>query len=244
MRNISYKKSILYFCILIMIVLILWGGQRLAAASSVPAPTITIIPDTYYPLDDILYIEGRATAGSPVEIQFQKQGARPLKFTSKTDQDGEWVLAEKVSLSAGDWQVMVRAADPKRTDTLSNWSNPRVFKVVVNGITIAGLNIKPASLAFITFILLLCGAGLIVYFQLKMMKFKKLLLNKEIQEAEQSVHRGFSGLRQNILDELKVLESRKNLSQEELIRREHLLHDLEDMEHGMEKEIRDIEERV
>ena len=65
------------------------------AANQLPAPTINISPDIYYPFDEILYLEGRADSASNVEIQFQKQGVKPLKFNVKSDINPNSIIAEK-----------------------------------------------------------------------------------------------------------------------------------------------------
>lgn len=158
-----------------------------------------------------MYLEGNAEPNFIIQIRFQKQGAKPLTFTAKSDSRGEWVLAEKVPLEAGDWEVRARTVDAENKDNISEWSNPRVFKVIISGITIGGINIKFAALFLIIVVLL---------------------------------SRGFVELRQGLIDELQILESHKNLSQEELVRKEQLLRNLENLERNMQREIKDIEERL
>ncbi len=213
-----------------------------------PQPTIAINPDIYYPLDEVLYLEGNADPGFVVQVRFQKQGARPTTFTVKTDSRGDWVLAEKIPLEAGDWEVRARTVDTKIKDNFSEWSNPRVFKVIVNGITLGGVNIKFAGLSLVIVILLIGGVVLILYFKHRVRRLKEVILSKEIGEAQDSVREGFSELRQNLGDELRLLNSQQSLSQEELARKEQVLRNLENLEHSIEhniqKEIKDIEDKV
>ncbi|MCX6760348.1 MAG: hypothetical protein NTW46_03340 [Candidatus Nealsonbacteria bacterium] len=210
----------------------------------ISVPTIVVNPDTYYPMEEFLYLEGNAVPNFSIQIRFQKQGAKPVTFTAKSDPRGEWVFAEKVPLEAGDWEVRARTIDAEDQDKVSEWSNPRVFKVIISGITIGGINIKFAALSLVIIILLICGVVLIVYFNWRVRRLKTTLIGKEIREAQESVREGFVELRQNLLDELNILESRKKLSREELIRKEDLLRNLENLERGMQSEIRDIEEEV
>jgi len=230
--------------ILAVFVLLFLFQIPVAQAVEPSSPTIVISPDVYYPLDEILYLEGRAEPNFVVQIRFQKQGAKPLTFTAKVDPRGEWVLAEKVRLEAGDWEVRARTVDPKNQDNVSEWSNPRIFKVIVSGITIGGINIKFAALSLVIIILLIFGAVLFLYFNYRVRRLKAVLISKEISEAQESVRKGFVELRQNLIDELQVLQSRKDLSQEELVRKEQLLRSLENLERDMQKEIKDIEERL
>ncbi|MBI2023582.1 hypothetical protein HYT01_03410 [Candidatus Giovannonibacteria bacterium] len=210
-------------------------------------PTIIINPEIYYPFDEVLYIEGRSQPKGVVEVRLQKSAARPMSFSVRADANGEWVLAEKVPLEAGDWEARARAIGktPAGDEIASEWSNPRIFKVIVNGITIGGVNIKFAALSLVIAFLLMLGIALVVYFSLKVRKLNSALLEKEIEGAKETVHEGFSELKKDVLDELHALEiSGKQLAPEELARKEHLLRELERMEHGMEKEIGDISRRI
>ncbi len=42
------------------------------AADILPAPKISVAPTSYYPLDEVLYLEGSASPNSRVEIYFEK----------------------------------------------------------------------------------------------------------------------------------------------------------------------------
>jgi ABC-type transport system involved in cytochrome bd biosynthesis fused ATPase/permease subunit len=114
----------------------------------------------------------------------------------------------------------------------------------VSGITIGGINIKFAALSLTIVVLLILGAMIIFYFTRRVSRLKAALVGKEIREARESIREGFSELRQNMLDELRMLESQSALSAEELARKELLLRNLEKLEKGMEKEIGDIEEKL
>lgn len=238
-KNVNYAAVAVFAIILFFIFL----NSNQASAAELPQPTIVIHPDIYYPLDEVLYLEGRAASNYAIELRFQKQGAKPLTYRTKSDSRGEWVFAEKIRLAAGDWEVRARIVDSQDPENISEWSNPRVFKAAITGITIGGINIKFAALSLVIIILLILGVMLVLYFTGRVSRLKAALLDKEIREAREAAHKGFSEMRQNLLDELKSLESRKNLSSEELERKAHLLRDLENLERGVEKEIDDIQER-
>lgn len=211
-------------------------------ASHLPSPTINVSPDVYYPFDEILYLEGRAKPAANVQIQFQKQGAKPSTFNVKSDANGEWVLAEKIKLGDGDWEVRARLL-VSETD-VSEWSNPRVFKVVVSGVTIGDVNIKFAFLSFALFLLFAVSVAAFLYFTWRVRRLQAVIASKEIQEAQDSVREGLSEIRKDILDELQLLESSgKQLSPEEVTRKAHLLRELDTLERNMERKIRDIENK-
>lgn len=244
MKYIFKQITFLYFSLILGLAGLFVALPVVAAEDIVPAPTIAVNPDIYYPLDEVLYLEGNAVPNFIVQVRFQKQGARPMNFSSKSDPRGEWVLAEKIPLESGDWEVRVRAVDSKDKDKVSEWSNQRVFKVIVTGVTIGGVNIKFAGLTLVIVVLLISGVFIILYFKNRVRRLKEAILSKEVGEAQESVREGFTQLRQNLLDELQLLESRKDLSKEELVRKEQALRNLEGLEHNLHKEIKDIEEKI
>lgn len=208
-----------------------------------PAPTITVNPDIYYPFDEVLYLEGRAQQNAAVQIQFERQGSKPVRFGVESDATGEWVLAEKVPLDPGDWEVRARVLGEK--DQVSEWSNPRVFKAIQTGITIGGVNVKFAALSFVIIVLLIFGAAVSWYFMMRVRQLKAALVAKEIREARETVQEGLAEIRRDLMEELRLLESRsRKLSPEDLARKEHILRELDSLERNMAREIGDIESRT
>lgn len=239
--KIQNSKPAFGVFVLISCLFVFYAGS--VFGSELPSPTIVVSPDIYYPLDEVLYLEGRGVSNSAIELRFQKQGAKSLMYKTKSDTRGEWVFAEKIRLAAGDWEVRARTIDLKDSERASEWSNPRIFKVAVNGVTIYGVNIKFAALSLIIVILLLAGAMAVLYFTARVSRLKAALLDKEIREAHEAAHRSFSEMRQDLLEELKLLESRQTLSSKELERKAHILRDLEVFEREVEKEIGDIQDK-
>lgn len=206
-------------------------------------PNITVSPDVYYPFDEVLYIEGLARPNSQVQLQFSKQGSRPVQFHLKSDSRGEWVLAEKIKLEEGDWEARARVVTEE--GGTSNWSNPRIFKAISTGITIGGVNIKFATLSLIIVLLLAIIAVIIVFTVWRIRRLRMILLSKEVSEAKESVRAGFSEIRQNLLAELRIMESSgKTLTSDEIARKEHIMRELEILERNMEREIQDIQEKI
>lgn len=212
-------------------------------AQKLPEPIISVSPDIYYPLDEVLYLEGRAVPNTRVEIRLQKQGYKPRNFTAKVDSHGEWVLAEKVPLEGGEWEVRVRTIE-SATST-SEWSNPRVFKVIVSGITLGGVNIKFAMLSLLLIGFIILGAAAVMYLNWHVKRLRAALVSKEVREAGETVREGIAEIRRDLLAELRLLgQEGRPLNHEELARKEHILNELDKLENQMQKEIRDIEERI
>ncbi|MDO8600005.1 MAG: hypothetical protein Q7R73_00070 [bacterium] len=115
---------------------------------------------------------------------------------------------------------------------------------MASGITVGGINIKFAALVFLIVVLLLCGVALVIYFSWRVRRLRSSLVTKEIREAQGTVRDGLSELRRDLLDELKLIgSSEKNLSSDELSRKEHILRELDTLEKNMEKEIQDVADK-
>ena len=203
-------------------------------------PYISISPDTFYPLEEILYIEGRADPNALVTVVLQKQGDKPVKFTVKTDSGGEWVVAEKTYLTSGNWEVRARQ---QVGTAVSGWSNPRVVRSVVTGVNIFGLNIRYVAIALVAFLFLGVIAFLLVYFRRKIQKLQKGLIEKQLRETEERFHKGFAEIRKDLMDQLKDLainSQGRSLTPNEIEKRDHILREIEEMEKNLEHDIGDI----
>jgi len=243
----------------ILLTLLLLAPLFIFAQGDFPVPTIAISPDTYYPLDEILYLEGRAETDSTVNVVFHKQGERPVKFNIKADMLGEWVLAEKVHLSSGHWEV--RARTISSDGIASDWSNPRVLRSVITGFTILGINIRYITIVLPIVFIFLLGLGILVYSVLWVQKIRRRehekhheeeiealeekLLKKEVSDAKDVTARTFAGVRDSLIKQLEFIEERgkeKGLSSQELKQKEFILKKLYEAEKDIEKKIEEIRE--
>ncbi len=198
---------------------LLLGFTQFARAELL-VPTININPDVYYPVDEILYIEGRAAPNMTIEIQFRKEGSKSVLLVSHADQNGEWVLAQKTPLDAGDWEARARVAT---TDATSAWSNPRIIRVVITGVVIGGITLKFNILLFLVF----ASGGLVLYLFFRLKKETRA-------KTEALIGRDLSDFRRDVVDELKHVggggRGRQSFSPEEGEHRDKLLRELDSIE--------------
>ena len=208
-------------------------------------PYISISPDYYYPMEEILYLEGRANPNAIVMIQIRKDAGteKPINFKVKADASGEWVVAEKTYLSAGNWQVRAR----QQVGVLvSGESNPRVIRSVVTGVNVFGLNIRYVAIAGIILVFILAIFFVFIYFRRKIARLQKGLIEKQLHETEERFHRGFAEIRKELMDELKALATNaegRPLTSEEVEKRDRVLRELESLEQGLDHDITDISRR-
>lgn len=206
-------------------------------------PYISISPDYFYTLEEILYIEGRAEPSAIVIVVLKKETEKPVKFTVRADSTGEWVIAEKTYLSSGNWEV--RAQQQFGTQ-VSGSSNPRVIKSIVTGISLFGLQIRYVVIASIILVILAVIAGIFIYFRKKISKLQRGLMERQLKETEDRFHKGVAEIRKDLMDQLKDLAADtqgRQLTAQEIEKRDHILRELEELEQNMEHDIVDIGKR-
>lgn len=209
-----------------------------------PEPSIAITPDVFYPLDEILYIEGRGAPEAVVTVALQKQGEKPLKFSVKADSFGEWVVSEKTYMPSGNWEVRARQ---QSKGEVSDWSNPRVIRSVVTGVNIFGFNVRYVVITVILLLFFAIIAGILFYFLRKIKNLKQGLLEKQLRETETQFHENVSVIRRDLMSELQTIVAnaeKRPLTSEELARRDHLLSELDNLEKSMEHNIQDIGRKI
>lgn len=177
-KNSIFKLTMLFSLLSVFIAL---------AAEELPAPTIAVSPDLYYSLDEILYLEGKAVPNSTVQVQFQRQGSKPLNLNARSDANGEWVLAEKVPLESGNWEVRTRLV--KASGNASAWSNPRILKAVVTGVTVGNITVKYVPVVIFLFLAVLASIILLMYSVFRVRVIQRLEQQKEISEKTEFLER-------------------------------------------------------
>jgi len=188
-----------------------------------PEPVISVAPSQFYPLDEILFIEGRAAPKAKIAVNFEKLGSKSVTIIVESNSNGEWFLAQKVELSSGEWTARARILG----DPASDWSSPRIIRSTVSGFIFGSIKIKYFPIAIALILLLLSSTALLAY------------LLWQISKVRRSAH-----LREDISDELEHLEKAiregKELSESEMKRRENLLLELRHAEEIIQDKFKEI----
>ena len=245
MKRITLFLGTLLFFLVFSPMLFAQTGAPPPLPQSPPEPYISISPDIFKPIEEILYIEGRANPNAIVTVQIRKEAGTesPIQFKIKTDASGEWVVAEKAYLSAGNWQVRARQ---QVGALVSSESNPRVIRSVVTGIPIFGIYIRYAAMAGAILLFIFIVLGIVFYFHKKINLLQKGLMEKQLRETEERFHRGFAEIRKELMDELKELATNaagRPLTSEEIEKRDRVIRELESLEQGLDHDIGDIGKR-
>lgn len=245
---------------LIFAILILVGGGNTALAkeniAAIAAPVINIAPLSYYPLEEMLYLEGRAEPARAMEILFNKSDSQPVRISVKSNSNGEWFFGERLELDGGDWTVRARIASGSQ---ISDWSNPRIVRSIISGFTVGAIKIKYLPVAIALALLFAVGFALLIYAFIRARKIKYAdratemerkaedlrwqLRNRELRSAKDLVEKNFSDLRRDLLGELEHLERRSKdgaLTKAEEAHRENMSRQLRHMEEDIKKQIKDL----
>jgi len=194
-----------------------------AAVVEPPAPVISVAPSQFYPLDEILYMEGRATPKAKVAVNFEKPDASPVTVIVESNSNGEWFLGQKIELSSGEWTARARVLG----DPASDWSNPRIIQSVITGLVLGSVKIRYLPIAAALILSLSASAILLAY------------LLRRVFKISRSEH-----IRQDIANELEHLERAikegQELSEPEIKRREELLSELRHAEEIISDKFKDI----
>jgi len=97
------------------------------------------------------------------------------------------------------------------------------------------------------FILLVLGLILLtlilyIYYHYRRIKHKTQLIARQVVEIEASIRRGFAVLNRDIQSELEMLQKSNHKSVNDRLKQEQLLHDLEEIEQYLTKEIWELEQ--
>lgn len=256
MSKVLKKINYLTFVIGILISFFAFAQSTVPAAP--PAPTISVAPASYYPLDEALYLEGRSAPKIKIELYFEKPGSQPVRQSVESNANGEWFFGQKLELASGEWTVRGRAIG--KDNLPSDWSNPRIIRSVVSGFSVGSLKIKYLPIIVVLSLIFLLGLGLLIYSLSRVRNIQRLELERKLEEKTQAlektlrekeqeiakiaVEQEFTDLRKEILEELDHFKKRRKggekLTMEEEEHYDNLLRRLRRAQEDVEKQISKI----
>ena len=208
------------------------------------SPTIIDYPQTLAS-GEVLIVKGTTYPNAQVVIWLQKEKDEPQSQIVKSDDGGNFTFVAEEKLKDDIYKLWaevidMRGARSKPTEkTTIVVEQPTILKIGTQAVTILTIVVPLVALI----ILLL---ALIWYGWHKFSSFRKKI-SKETKEAEQALRRAIKLLKENIEDQIKLLEKTKakhQLTEEEDKIIKQLRKDLDDAEKFVGKEIEDIEKVV
>jgi len=204
---------------------------------------------TEYPKElgqgEILVVRGTTYPEAEVTIWLQRDTRSPEAFTVHSDTAGEFTFITDDGIGSGVYKLWAKVIDKRGAS-----SNPseRLSFVVKQAtfLKIGTFAIGILSLAIPILGLLILLIFILWYSWHRFTLFKKQI-RKEVRDVESSLHKAFDLLREDIREQIKMLEKVKNrrkLTEEEERIIGQLRKDLDDAEKFVRKEIEDVEEKV
>ncbi|HEY4486997.1 MAG TPA: hypothetical protein VJB70_04685 [Candidatus Paceibacterota bacterium] len=194
---------------------------------------------------EVLVVQGTTYPNAEVTVWLQKDGKTPNTFTVRSDGTGNFTFISEEGLSVDVYKLWAKVTNDKGAN--SNPSEKITF--IVKQPTF--LKIGAFAISLLSVLIPLIGLILLLVFMLwfgwhKFRNFKKRL-RKEVGNVERDLHKAFDLLKEDIREQIKMLEkakTKRQLTGEEEKVTQQLRKDLDDAEKFIRKEIENIEKEV
>jgi hypothetical protein len=192
-----------------------------------------------------LVVRGVTYPSGEVTVWLQKDGDDPKSYTVESDQNGEFSFAPDEKLSDGIYKIWAEVTDSRGAKSLP--TEKIIILVAKSAIfrigtwTVSFLSVVIPLVALIILLLIILWYG---WHKFSLLRKR---LRKEVREAESALYKGFDMLKEDMQEQIKMLEkvrSRRQLTKEEERIVKRLKRDLDNAEKFIRKEIEDIEKGV
>ena len=207
----------------------------------IESPKITLWPQIHISGEEILYIEGQASADAEITIFLKKDGKDIKKWQALSNNQGEWSFSSKELIESGTYYLLAQAQDKR--GAVSYLSDSYKMAVSLSGLSLGPLMVSFKTLVFSLLSVLLLGLIMVGFFIYRIRLTKKTL-QKETTEAEKSLHQVFSALREEVEEQIKMFDSQPGFSEKEKKIYDDLKIALDISEELIGKEIKDIEKEL
>lgn len=207
-------------------------------------PSITEYPPKL-PSEELLVVRGSTYPNSQIIIYIQKEKDEPKSFIVQSNQDGKFTFTADKKLNDGVYEVWAEVINARGAKSLPG---EKITIAVVKPVIIR-IGIWAISLLVIIIPLIALVALLLFVVWYGWHKFSKIRkrLKKEVREVETALHKAFDSLKDNILEQVKVLEkarTKRQLTEEEEKIAKQLKKHFDDAEKLIRKEVEDIEKEI
>ena len=185
--------------------------------------------------EDWLIIRGTSVyPEATVKVYLSREGKEPIVKETKTDSEGNWFLVFDQRLEKGKWQISGQIFDKRGAQS------PETEKIPLKVVS-PSFGKKYSTLILI--LLLIIIAILIFYNIQQRKKFEKKI--EEIKEyfgkLKEKINRVFPALREEIREQIEVLDKRPGLSKNEKILYEKLKEALDISDAFLGEEVKEID---
>lgn len=193
-------------------------------------------------MGDVLKVEGETLAEMTARIYIQKQGEEPILAKTIADSQGKFVLQYEEVLLQGDYFVWAQAEDER--GALSEATKKYSLKVGLPPFLQFGKIILDYLTTMITLIVLIVGALVVIFYAWYRIAVWRRRIRKETKEVSQSVNSAFRALREEVEEQVAMLDKKPGLTKKEKEIRDKLQEALDVSEKFIGKEIKDVEREL
>jgi hypothetical protein len=194
---------------------------------------------------DLLEVAGKTYPTSDVSLLLSQENGQALEQKTRSNLSGDFTVIWSNKLMAGTYGIQVQVTDNKGAKSLP--SEKVTITVAKSTIFRAGTWAVDFLTIIIPFIFLIFAFLFILWHGWHKFSLMRKHLRKEVREVESSVHRAFDLLKENIREQIKMLEktrTKRQLTEEEEKIINELKNNLDDAEKFIRKGIEDIEKEV
>lgn len=204
---------------------------------------------TEYPKEaqsgELVTVRGSTYSNSQVNIWLQREKDEPKKFTIQSNQDGKFTFTADEKLNDGVYKAWAEVIDARGAKSLPG--EKITITVAKPAIVRIGTWATSLLVIIIPLVALILALLFVVWYGWHKFTLFRKRLQKEVREAESALHKSFDLLKENIREQVKMLEktkTKRQLTEEEEKIVKQLSKNLDDTEKFVEKEIEDIEKTV
>lgn len=210
----------------------------------IETPTITEYPKELAS-GEILVVKGTTYPNAKVIIWLQREKDDPKSLNITSDQDGKFTFTADEKLNDGIYQLWAEVVDARGAKSLPSEkitiavAKSAIFSVGSWAVSLLAIIIPLIALIFVLLF--------IVWYGWHKFSLLRKRIRKEVREVETTLHRAFDMLKEDIREQIKLLEKtrgRRQLTEEEDKIVKQLKKDLDTAEKFVKKEIEDIEKEV
>jgi len=210
----------------------------------VETPTITEYPKELASGEPLI-VRGSTYPNSKVTIWLQREKDDPKSFIVESDQDGKFTFTADEKLNDGIYKLWAEVVDSRGARSLPTEkitiavAKPAIFRIGTWAVNFLAVVVPLIALVLALFFILWYG-----WHKFSLMRKR---LRKEVREAESALHKAFDFLKEDIREQIKMLEktrTKRRLTEEEEKVIKQLKKDLDNAEKFVRKEIEDIEKEV
>lgn len=158
-------------------------------------------------------------SNSQIIIWLQKENEEPRSFTIQSDGAGKFVFVSDKGLRDGIYKVWLEVVDGRGARSLPTEkititvTKPAVFRIGTWAVSLLVIIIP--LIALVTFVVFLLFLIWYIWYKFSLMRKR---LRKEVREAENALHQAFDLLKEDIQEQIKMLEktrTKRQLTKEE-----------------------------